>query len=150
MSHIVESCPLTKLNGGLSRLHSAVEDAVSWLTIMVNDTHTRRRRRLDQAGMPSKHGVRSRRRGHSQALNASQALKFSKLDLTVNWCGTYSTNDSGLVPWMFSLECFRLEGTLKNRPMLGKCCLHLLEIHRLGQRRMRPRSGPKHEKEAIV
>jgi len=30
MSHIVESCPLTKLNGGLS--HSADEDAVSWLT----------------------------------------------------------------------------------------------------------------------
>ena len=32
MSHIVESCPLTKLNGGLSRLHSVNEDAVSWLT----------------------------------------------------------------------------------------------------------------------
>ena len=32
MSHIVESCPLTKLNGGLSRLHSADEDAVSRLT----------------------------------------------------------------------------------------------------------------------
>jgi len=32
MSHIVESCPLTKLNGGLSRLHSADEDAVTWLT----------------------------------------------------------------------------------------------------------------------
>jgi len=32
MSHIVESCPLTKLNGGLSRLHSADEDTVSWLT----------------------------------------------------------------------------------------------------------------------
>jgi len=32
VSHIVESCPLTKLNGGLSRLHSADEDAVSWLT----------------------------------------------------------------------------------------------------------------------
>ena len=31
MSHIVESCPMTKLNGGLSRLHSADEDAVSWL-----------------------------------------------------------------------------------------------------------------------
>jgi len=31
MSHIVESCPLTKLNGGLSRLHSADEDAGSWL-----------------------------------------------------------------------------------------------------------------------
>ena len=31
-SHIVESCPLTKLNGGISRLHSADEDAVSWLT----------------------------------------------------------------------------------------------------------------------
>jgi len=32
MSHIVESCPLTKLNRGLSRLHSADEDTVSWLT----------------------------------------------------------------------------------------------------------------------
>jgi len=30
--HIVESCPLTKLNGGLSRLHSDDEDTVSWLT----------------------------------------------------------------------------------------------------------------------
>ena len=32
MSHIVESCPLTKLNCSLSQLHSADEDAVSWLT----------------------------------------------------------------------------------------------------------------------
>ena len=32
MSDVVESCPLTKLNGGLSRLHSADEEAVSWLT----------------------------------------------------------------------------------------------------------------------
>jgi len=31
MSQIVESCHLTKLNSGLSRLHSADEDAVSWL-----------------------------------------------------------------------------------------------------------------------
>jgi len=32
MSHIVESCTLKKLNGVLSRLHSADEDTVSWLT----------------------------------------------------------------------------------------------------------------------
>ena len=32
IQYIVESCPLTRLNGGLSRLHSADEDAVSWLT----------------------------------------------------------------------------------------------------------------------
>jgi len=32
MFHIVESCPLTELNGSLSQLHSADEDAVSWLT----------------------------------------------------------------------------------------------------------------------
>ena len=32
MSYIVESCPLTKLNGSLSRLQSADEDAVLWLT----------------------------------------------------------------------------------------------------------------------
>ena len=45
MFHIDESCPLTKLNGGLSRLHSADEDAVScgW-PVMVHDTHMRRRR----------------------------------------------------------------------------------------------------------
>jgi len=29
MFHIVESCPLTKLNGGISRLHSVDEDTVS-------------------------------------------------------------------------------------------------------------------------
>jgi len=32
MFHTVNSCPLTKLNGGLSLLNSADEDAVSWLT----------------------------------------------------------------------------------------------------------------------
>ena len=32
MSYIVESCPLTKLLGGLSWLHSADEDDVSLLT----------------------------------------------------------------------------------------------------------------------
>jgi len=32
MSHIVESCPLTKLNGGLSQLHSADNAAIAWLT----------------------------------------------------------------------------------------------------------------------
>ena len=37
MSHIVESCPLTKLNGGLSRLHSADEDAVSWLMTRIQE-----------------------------------------------------------------------------------------------------------------
>jgi len=32
MSHIVKSCPLTKLNGSLSWQHNADEDVVSWLT----------------------------------------------------------------------------------------------------------------------
>jgi len=32
MSHIVESCPLTKLNGGLSQLHSADDAATALLT----------------------------------------------------------------------------------------------------------------------
>jgi len=32
MSHIVDSCPLTKLAGGLSKLHSVDDDAVAWLT----------------------------------------------------------------------------------------------------------------------
>jgi len=35
MFHIVEYCPLTKLNGGLSRLHSADVDAVSWMTSLL-------------------------------------------------------------------------------------------------------------------
>jgi len=32
MSHIVNSYPLTKLNGGLSQLHSADDEAAAWLT----------------------------------------------------------------------------------------------------------------------
>jgi hypothetical protein len=32
MQHIVNDCPLTKLDGGLQQLHLADEDAVSWLT----------------------------------------------------------------------------------------------------------------------
>jgi len=32
MSHIVESCPQTWLHGGLSKLHSADDDAIAWLT----------------------------------------------------------------------------------------------------------------------
>ena len=32
MSHILDSCPLTKLAGGLSKLHSGDDDAVAWLT----------------------------------------------------------------------------------------------------------------------
>ena len=46
MSHIVESCPLTKLNGSLFTLHSANEGTASnpGRRIMVHDTHTRKRR----------------------------------------------------------------------------------------------------------
>ena len=32
MSHVVNSCPLTKFDGGLLRLHEADEAAVDWLT----------------------------------------------------------------------------------------------------------------------
>ena len=32
MSHIVNSCPLTKFDSGLLRLHEADEAAVDWLT----------------------------------------------------------------------------------------------------------------------
>jgi len=40
MSHIVESCPLTKLNGGLSRLHSAERCFVAdqlWLMTRIRE-----------------------------------------------------------------------------------------------------------------
>ena len=32
MSHIINSCPLTKFDGGLLRLHEADEAVVDWLT----------------------------------------------------------------------------------------------------------------------
>ena len=32
LSHMVNSCPLTKFDGGLLRLHEADESAVDWLT----------------------------------------------------------------------------------------------------------------------
>jgi len=31
MGHIINSCPLMPLNGGLARLHEADDDAVNWL-----------------------------------------------------------------------------------------------------------------------
>ena len=31
IEHIVDSCPLTKLDGGLLSLHEAEVDAISWL-----------------------------------------------------------------------------------------------------------------------
>jgi len=40
MSHIVESCPFTKLNGGLSQLHSADDAALAWLTNYGSYSHT--------------------------------------------------------------------------------------------------------------
>ena len=50
MCHIVESCPLTKLNGDLSRLHSEDKDAFLGWPIMVHDMYTRRRRNLITTG----------------------------------------------------------------------------------------------------
>ena len=35
MSHIVNSCPLTKFDGGLLRLHEADEAADNWLTTWI-------------------------------------------------------------------------------------------------------------------
>ena len=32
MSHIVESCPLTKLDGRLKKLHSVDDESVEWLS----------------------------------------------------------------------------------------------------------------------
>ena len=69
MSHIVESCSLTKQNGGLSRLHSADKVAVLWLTT-VDDTHTRRRRQTAE-----RHNRRRKRQ-----------LSWSWTDTSVN-CG---------------------------------------------------------------
>jgi len=31
MGHIIDLCPLTQLDGGLTRLHKADDDAVIWL-----------------------------------------------------------------------------------------------------------------------
>jgi len=44
MFYIVEFCPLTKLNGGLTRLTLRMKTLFRGWPIMVNDTHTRRRR----------------------------------------------------------------------------------------------------------
>lgn len=44
MSHIVDSCPVTKLDGGLSRLHSADDDdVVAWIMPTMTPKHLPRR-----------------------------------------------------------------------------------------------------------
>ena len=49
ISHIVKSCPLTKLNGGLSRLHSANEDAVLWLTSYGSSNAHEKKKKIQMA-----------------------------------------------------------------------------------------------------
>jgi len=44
MPHIVDSCPLMKLNGGLSQLHSADDEAVAWL-ISYSSSCTRKKKK---------------------------------------------------------------------------------------------------------
>jgi len=41
MSHTVDSCPMSKLNGGLSQLHSADDEAVDWLISYGLNAHAR-------------------------------------------------------------------------------------------------------------
>ena len=40
-SHIVDACPLTKLNGGLQLLHEAEDDAVKWLESIATTAFTK-------------------------------------------------------------------------------------------------------------
>jgi len=46
MSHIVDSCPLLKLNGSLSQLHSADDEAAAWLISCCSQCTARRRRNV--------------------------------------------------------------------------------------------------------
>ena len=38
MNHTVDTCPLTKFDGGLNLLHEADDDAVTWLQSTVTAT----------------------------------------------------------------------------------------------------------------
>jgi len=53
MSHIVDFCPLTKLNGGLSQLHSADDEAVAWMIAIALSALTRRRKSHSCLGLSS-------------------------------------------------------------------------------------------------
>jgi len=41
IEHIVDLCPLTKLDGGLLNLHEAEEDAISWLKMTATKALTK-------------------------------------------------------------------------------------------------------------
>jgi len=41
MEHILDWCPLTKLDGGLLSLHEANEDAISWLKMATTKALTK-------------------------------------------------------------------------------------------------------------
>ena len=96
MSHIVESCLLTKLNGGLSWLHSADEFPLFrvW-PIMGNDTHTRRRSAAcqnDGAAVSGSRNMKNMVHGRSflrQMLHRGhQFISYRHLRLadTLMWC----------------------------------------------------------------
>jgi len=87
MSHIVKSCPLTKLNGGLSRLHSTDEDAVSRVTTLHTKSNSRTFPWLFQYGW--RHFIDTEFHGRSY-VHASLLISLSSLQL---WS------------WFYILEC---------------------------------------------
>jgi len=91
MSHIVESCLLTKLNGGLSRLHSADEDAVSWLT-NYGKWHAYEKKKTDNV-------VHSRLCISSVTNSGDRCSKHRFMPHTAGWC----RHSVSIVAWSRSL-----------------------------------------------
>jgi len=107
MSHIVESCPLTKLNGGLSRLHSADEDAVSWLTSYGYEMHTRRRKKKYTG-----HGIFGGNKGKIAMLSRLESFLMNWMTLN-NIKFTYEVEQSGQLPFLDLLLNRTVNGGLK-------------------------------------
>ena len=115
MSHIVETCLLTKLNGSLSRLYPADEDAVSWL-IMVYDIHTRKKEQtvkdtsLHIRGkvycicMPScmlrgaKRGLRQKKIDHNTLIDRLRHT-YGLTGTTLDWLRSYLSWRRSFVRW---------------------------------------------------
>ena len=76
MSHTVESCPLTKLNGGLFRLHSADEDTVSWLTSYYGSWNAYEKKTTPHPGLSKRRRHRSSH--HCLICHCIRMQQFSK------------------------------------------------------------------------
>jgi len=121
MFHIVKSCPLTNLNGGLSRLHSADEDAISWLT-SYGSWHAYEKKKT---GRKDGQSVEALEHGF-YGFNCEMKLTKTVQKLSKNWRRDRRRGSRIFAPWIhhwLHVKCIASYRIVLNYKLFLLCCI---------------------------